>query len=379
MCVSLAINQRLGASAHHAERHESADEIDRRRQVNLLPLRPGNAPLDGAFLGAKDDPIKIALESRRRPGHVGSRDVRHVAFDLRTGIDEDEFTVAHQAGRWCGVQDRRIRTAADNRAVARAGGAVTEELRLELDLERAFADARPQFAAEAREAVGGRGGGATDQGEFIGVLLPSDLGERLADVPDSGGGGSEFAPWRAEVYHAPAGPGRQPLRKTLDRGAVPLRAALPVTLALGHLWHERNPARNGPVVRIEGEHASDRLLAGQVEILGVRPKWVRLIASFGQRNRSARSHHEQRIMEWQGGGDAGPAGFETVTHRRLDRGAAKTGRQGKMCAGKTHLFRSIGKVLSPSAVAGANSMSDGDRHDDFEPDSLGTRTPPAAD
>ena len=185
--MRLLLRQRLGGAAHHAHGHQAAAPVDGGGEMTVLPPGAGHAADDGAFLGGEDDVVEVALKGARFADDVGAGHVGDVAVDFAARVDEHELTGARGAGRGFEVQHGGIRAGAHDGTVAGARGAVPEESRLQLDLQRALGHAGADQAGELRVAGRGRRGGAPEQGEFMGVLRPAGGLELVASALRVGG------------------------------------------------------------------------------------------------------------------------------------------------------------------------------------------------
>ena len=88
-------------------------------RVDILQRRPRLAALIAFLLRLQHDPVDILLQRRERAAdRIGARDVaRHVAV-VAGGVDEQEIAGLHLPVAVGVVQDRRVRSAADDRRIA---------------------------------------------------------------------------------------------------------------------------------------------------------------------------------------------------------------------------------------------------------------------
>src|SRR5262249_17671422 len=128
------------------------------------------------FARALDDAEELALLRGEVSRHgVRASDVAVVAAILGAGVDQHQLAGLQPPISGWKVQDRRVRAAGDDRVERDSVGTVAEELRLELDLERAFGAPRLDQLDEPREARCGRTLGTAHPLELEFVLRTADV------------------------------------------------------------------------------------------------------------------------------------------------------------------------------------------------------------
>ena len=116
----------------------------------------------------------------------------------------------------------------------------------------------------------------------------------------------------AQVDDWPAGAGGEPALKVQEERTRGLRAALPDALALGQGRDERLPRIAVWSLGVKRHQSPLTFAPGQINVLRVGEKRIRLVSVFGERNGRPRVHQQHGVTEHgaEGGRDPLAAGAE---------------------------------------------------------------------
>src|ERR671916_337166 len=119
-------------AAEDAELDEPFRDHQRRRAVDVVPLRSGTAGDDRGLAGAPDRLVDECLLGGERPADgVRAGDVARVAAMLGARVDEKEVPIAELARRGREGRDGGVVARRDDRLEREEVAAVAEERRLE--------------------------------------------------------------------------------------------------------------------------------------------------------------------------------------------------------------------------------------------------------
>src|SRR5690606_25424774 len=142
--LHVTLYQRSRVAAEHSYIHEPLRYLRGGRETKVAVFATGPHLCDSALPDAVDDLTELPLQPLApTSAEVRARHVRGVCIDLGTGIDQAHLAIGHGALRWSEVQDSRVRSPGDDRAVCGPLGAIPDELRLDLDLQVPFGQAGP--------------------------------------------------------------------------------------------------------------------------------------------------------------------------------------------------------------------------------------------
>ncbi|KAF0243534.1 MAG: hypothetical protein FD180_3318 [Planctomycetota bacterium] len=257
--------------------------------VDVVPFGARAAAADPLGVGGGDDVVdRLLLRGEaaarcERPRHIGG-----VAGDRAARVDEDDVVRGDTAGAGLEVEDRGVRTGADDGAVSGGLGAGAKHRGFELDLQVALRDAGAEDRARLRVPGRGRGHGSRENRELGVVLRAARSVEGFAkrfrfrficrDVLDRRAEGCDLAAFQ------PVGQFRDVLARRR------LRVAFPQPFFGRHRPHEMRPPRAG----LPCEDAAGAALAGKPVVVRVRLELVRLVEPAGFSDRVSRADEDRR-------------------------------------------------------------------------------------
>src|ERR1041385_7394003 len=179
--VRALLDQGRCCSAHYTHIQQSGCQFSRGPMMNLFPFRPWPATAYRPLFVSQPPREQVPPKGRRlSTGNERASDIDTVALYLRAGIDQNKFAMTDLPLRGSKMQHRRVRSGADNCAIAGAAGACPIECRFQFDLQRALGHARVEKLTRGSEAVGRRAGRPAHDLQFGVILWPPRMCKPLS-------------------------------------------------------------------------------------------------------------------------------------------------------------------------------------------------------